>query len=329
MDPLENPHLQSCQPAASIQSERAWIDWLAKQGSPHLKNWSLGIGDDAAIFTPNADEELVISTDMLLDGACFILKEAGPRIVGRKALAVNLSDMAAMAAKPIGCLLSLALPKTGNQEIAREIAGGLMDLANGFKCPLIGGDTNSWNGPLAISVTILGTVKKGHAIRRSGAQHGDWLFVTGPLGGSILGHHLHFIPRVEEALHLARLVNIHAMMDISDGLARDTRTLCEASNCGAILFDSSIPIRPEAYLQDQIQKYGIRGTTPLEHALGDGEDYELLFAVSSEDGKNILKNQPLPGITLHKVGECTGSGFSLLTNGSVQELPNLGWQHTL
>lgn len=328
MDPTISSQNSIATPC-SAASEKAWINWLSNQKVKLPAFWKLGIGDDAAIFAPNQNEELVISTDMLLDGACFILAEAGPKAVGRKSLAVNLSDMAAMAAKPVGCFFSVALPKTGSQDLAREIALGLLGLAEKFDCPLVGGDTNTWNGPLALSITVLGTVEKGKAIRRSGAKPGDWLFVTGPLGGSILGHHLHFTPRVVEAIQLNKLVNIHAMMDISDGLARDTRTLCEASHCGGIIISELIPIRPEACLLEKIKTMGIRGETPLEHALGDGEDYELLFAVSPEDGQKLLNTQPLAGITLHRIGECTPNGFFLEEKGIQTELPTSGWQHNL
>jgi thiamine-monophosphate kinase len=312
-----------------ISSEQDLVAWLSQLPKPNPTVWPLGIGDDAAILAPSTDEEIVISTDMLLEGSCFLLEQAGARRVGRKSLAVNLSDLAAMAARPLGCFLSLALPKNGGGIIAHELIGGLMDLGNQFDCPLIGGDTNSWKGPLAISVTVVGAAAKGGAIQRSGARPGDWLMVTGSLGGSILGHHLDFVPRVHEARNIARSVHINAMIDISDGLARDTSTLCAASNCGAVLHLENIPVSQHAHELQAIASWGIPGKTPLEHALGDGEDYELLFAVSPADGHALLKNQPLAGTLLSKVGECIPQGFWLESEGKRTPLPVCGWQHAL
>src|SRR5262249_23631477 len=146
-----------------------------------------------------------------------------------------------------------------------------------FQTALAGGDTNSWDGPLVISVTIVGEATGRGPVTRAGARPGDWLLVTGPLGGSILGKHLDFTPRVREAIQLHQAVELHAMIDISDGLAADVHHICEESRCGAILFAEAIPISPEAAkLQD--------GRPPLEHALSDGEDFELAFAVSPDDG---------------------------------------------
>lgn len=312
-----------------ISSEQDLVAWLNQLPKPNPTVWPLGIGDDGAILHPSPDEEIIIATDMLLEGSCFLLDQAGARRVGRKSLAVNLSDLAAMAARPLGCFLSLALPKKGGGTIVGDLIGGLMELGNQWDCPLIGGDTNSWNGPLAISVTVVGAVARGTAIRRSGAKPGDWLMVTGSLGGSILGHHLDFTPRIHEARSLAGRVRLQAMMDISDGLARDTNTLCSASNCGAVLYVDHIPVSQNAHELQAIARWGIPGKTPLEHALGDGEDYELLFAVSPAEGRALLKDQPLPGTPISKVGECIPQGFWVESEGKRTPLPVSGWQHSL
>lgn len=312
----------------SLATEQDLIRWLGTLPKPDPSVWPLGIGDDAAILLPAPDEDLIVSTDMLLDGACFLLDQAGAKRVGRKSLAVNLSDLAAMAARPLGCFLSLALPKGGDGHLARELISGLTELGQEFNCPLIGGDTNSWSGSLAISVTVIGAVQKGHAIQRTGARPGDWLMVTGLLGGSILGHHLDFKPRVQEARKLAQLARLHAMMDISDGLARDTRTLCAASGCGAVLVTEQLPLSPESHQLESIAAHGIQGKTPQDHALGDGEDYELLFTVSPEDGKNLVQTQPLGTVLISKIGECVAQGFWLEENGIRRPLPELGWQHS-
>src|SRR5437773_134835 len=183
---------------------------------------------------------------MLLEGSCFRLAEAGPRRVGRKAMAVNLSDIAAMAGLPVAAVVSLGLPRQGGLALAQELDAGLREMADAFGVAIIGGDTNSWDGPLVISVTLLGEPTGRSPVTRGGARPGDWLVVTGPLGGSILGKHLDFTPRIHEALALHRECDLHAMIDISDGLAADLHHLCAESHCGARLRAEAIPIAPAA-----------------------------------------------------------------------------------
>src|SRR5256885_113459 len=175
--------------------EFAYIDWLRRQ-TPADPRVLIGPGDDAAALGLTPGVPCLVTTDMLLEGSCFVLAEAGPRLVGRKAMAVNLSDMAAMAGRPVAAFVSVGLPRRGGRALAEELYHGLREMADAFQTPLPGGDTNSWDGPLAISVTLLGEPTGRGPVRRSGARPGDWLFVTGPLGGSIAGHHLMFTPRV-------------------------------------------------------------------------------------------------------------------------------------
>jgi thiamine-monophosphate kinase len=257
---------------------------------------------------------------MLLDGTCFVLAEAGARQVGRKAMAVNLSDIAAMAGRPVAAVVSVGLPRHGGRELAEELYRGLRDVADCFATALIGGDTNSWNGPLVISVTVVGEATERGPVSRKGARLGDWLLVTGPLGGSITGHHLTFTPRVREALLLHELADLHAMIDISDGLAADSHHLAKESSCGIVLRAESIPIAGAAYqLTD--------GRSPLQHALTDGEDFELVFAVSPADGQRLLDTQPVPGITLVHIGECVTEGFFLEEDGQRRMLVPEGYEH--
>ena len=149
--------------------------------------------------------------------------------------------------------------------------------------------------------------------------------MTGPLGGSILGHHLDFTPRINEALQLHASAQLHAMMDISDGLTADLQHILDESQCGAILEAAAIPITEAA------RELSIRtGKPPLEHATGDGEDFELLFTVSAQDGNQLLQRQPIPGISLYKIGECVAdSGMWLQTNEGLQRIEGMGWEHTL
>src|SRR5207253_7695084 len=147
----------------------------------------------------------------------------------------------------------------------------------------------SWPGELVINMTVLGEPGPQGPIRRCGAKPGDWLLVTGTLGGSILGHHLDFTPRVREGLTLQEHAKLHAMIDISDGLAADVFHICEESGCGAVLFAHRIPISDAA-------KKMADGVSPLDHALSDGEDFELAFAVDQNDAKHLLETQPIRGV---------------------------------
>jgi thiamine-monophosphate kinase len=259
---------------------------------------------------------------MLLDGSCFRLEEAGPRRVGRKAMAVNLSDIAAMAGRPVAALVSVGLPRSGGQALAEELFLGLRDMADRFATPIVGGDTNSWDGTLVISVTVLGQATGRGPVLRSGARPGDWLLVTGPLGGSILGKHLDFTPRVHEALQLHERAELHAMIDLSDGLALDVWRLCRESGCGAVLQAAQIPIAAAAQqLTD--------GLSSLEHALSDGEDFELVCAVAPAQAEELLQAQPIAGITLSHIGICVEAGLWLEANGERKPLEPKGYVHEL
>jgi thiamine-monophosphate kinase len=301
--------------------EFAYIRWLRDQTATHARVL-IGPGDDTAALSWPSAAPCLITTDMLLEGSCFRLAEAGPRQVGRKAMAVNLSDIAAMAGRPVAAVASVGLPRTGGMELAKDIYHGLKLMADAFDTPLVGGDTNSWDGPLAISVTIVGAATARGPVKRSGARVGDWILVTGELGGSIRGKHLTFVPRVREALRLHELADLHAMIDISDGLTADLYHICEESQCGAALRGESIPISDAAnHLKD--------GVSPLAHALGDGEDFELVLAVSERDGHRLVETQPVPGITLYKIGECVAEGFWLEQGETRRPLEPVGYVHGL
>lgn len=304
--------------------EFAYIDWLRSR-TPADPRVPIGPGDDTAALRLSANAQTLVTTDMLLEGSCFLLDEAGPRRVGRKAMAVNLSDIAAMAGRPVAAVVSVGLPRGERRGvsptwIAQELYLGLREMADAFDTAVVGGDTNSWDGPLAVSVTIIGEATGRGPVRRSGARPGDCLFVTGPLGGSIRGHHLDFTPRVREALQLHAAVELHAMIDISDGLAADLAHICEESRCGAVLRAEAVPIT------DAARTIG-DGKPPLEHALGDGEDFELLFAVSPDDGRRLLAEQPVAGVTLNHIGECATEGMWLETAGGRERLEPRGYVH--
>lgn len=303
-----------------MPGEFEYISWLRSR-TPADPRVLVGLGDDTAVLRPSS-RPLLVTVDMLMDGTDFHIAEVGPKAAGRKAMAVNLSDIAAMAGVPTAAVVSVALPKGAGQPFAEELYAGLRGIADEFGVAIVGGDTNSWDAPLAISVTLLGEATDRGPVLRSGARPGDWLLATGPFGGSLLGHHLTFTPRVREALALHEAADLHAMMDVSDGLAADVHHLIEESRCGAVLFADSIPLADAAAARSRTT-----GKPPLDHALGDGEDFELIFAVSPTDGDRLLREQPVPGITLAKLGECIDSGLWLDETGRRRRLEPGGWVH--
>ncbi len=303
-------------------SEFAYIDWLRRL-TPADPRVLLGPGDDTAALRWTPGAPCLVTTDMLLEGSCFRLAEAGPRRVGRKEMAVNLSDIAAMAGRPVAAVVSVGLPRQGGRALAEELYRGLREMADAFDTAIVGGDTNSWDGPLVISVTVLGEPTGRGPVTRSGARPGDWLLVTGPLGGSILGKHLDFTPRVREAQRLHAETDLHALIDLSDGLSADVAHICEESNGGAVLRAEAIPVSADA------GRVG-GGRTPLEHALGDGEDFELVFAVTPEEGRRLAAAQPVPGVTLSVIGECVEAPGLWLEEGGVRRpLEPRGYVHRL
>lgn len=281
-----------------------------------------GIGDDAAVLSETGHPWLV-TTDMLMEGTDFTFPETSPELAGRKSLAVNLSDIAAMAGIPTVAFVSIALPQHRGAAFADAFFSGLLSLAEEYEVLLAGGDTNTWQGPLVVNVTLLGHPCGKSPVLRSGAKAGDQIFVTGELGGSIAGHHLTFMPRVQEAQQLANLVDLNAMIDISDGLAADLHHILSASQVGAVIDAAKIPIRDAARTMADDR-------SPLQHALSDGEDFELLFTVSKSDAIKLQESWP-EATRLTCIGEISADRGCLLRdeNGNRQELPAWGWEHPL
>jgi thiamine-monophosphate kinase len=306
--------------------ERDLVHWFCQRLPAHPRVL-VGPGDDAAVLRLSANSNLVATTDMLMDGVDFELGKNQPESVGRKALAVNLSDLAAMGASPAAALVSLALPRHGGEALAKRLYEGMIPLANEFDCPIAGGDTNSWEGPLVISVTALGEAPHNCRWRRSGAKPGDAIVVTGQFGGSILGKHFDFTPRLREALWLAENSAIHAAIDVSDGLSLDLFRLCEASGCGAALDLKRIPIAADAH-RFAVQRGD--GSTALDHALADGEDFELIMAIDSESAQKLVAEQPL-GTPLTIVGTIIAEQglFAQRDDGKQEPLAPRGYEHRL
>lgn len=303
--------------------EFEYIRWIRGQTITHSRV-ALGPGDDAAVLKPLAGQ-LLVTTDMLMEGVDFRLADTNAHSIGYKAMAVNLSDIAAMAGQPRAAVVAVALPTTAmipTAQLAEELYHGLRTLAEGFDVPIIGGDTNSWAAGLVITVTIFGEATPRGPVTRGGAQIGDWILVTGPLGGSILGRHLHPTPRIREALRLHELAPLTAMADISDGLTADLGHILTESRCGAVLEAADIPIHSDARTLAQQT-----GRSPLEHALSDGEDFELVFTVSPADGARLLTGDHAGELQLFKIGEIVETGLWLTENGTRHPLAARGWQH--
>ena len=302
-------------------SEFAYIDWIRSRtaSNPAVP---LGIGDDAACLRLNPPSECLVTVDMLMEGVDFRLPEADPQLVGRKALAVSLSDIAAMAGRPLAAFVSIALPKNGGRRLAEGVHAGIETLAGEFNVAIAGGDTNSWDGPLVLSVTLFGQPTGSGPVRRSGAEAGDWIMVTGDFGGSISGKHFSFQPRVAEALVLHRAVRLHAMIDVSDGLAADLYHILDESRKGAVVRAADVPVSEAARL--------LGDKPPLEQALGDGEDFELLFTVSEADGRRLLANPPFE-TRLTQIGAITAERDCLVVmpDGTSPPLERLGWVHRI
>ncbi len=305
--------------------EIEFIKWL-RDRLPNHPQMLVGPGDDAAILQFIRDKQCVITSDLLTDGVDFLLDQVGPRRVGRKSLAVNLSDLAAMAAKPLAVIVSLVLPRRGGLDLSKELYEGLLPLAAQHQVAIAGGDTNSWDGQLVVSITAIGEITENAAVLRSTAQVGDQIVVTGSFGGSILAKHLDFEPRVQEAINLNANYNLHAAIDVSDGLSLDLSRMAEASGVGAVIDVESVPIAAAAHqLAEQTP-----GVSAIEHALGDGEDFELILAVSKSEADRMIRDQPL-GIPITRIGQFVEQRglWSRSQDGSREPLTPRGYEHQL
>jgi len=287
-------------------------------------------GDDAAVLRPPAERRTVVTVDMLMEGTDFMLGPGcTPQAVGHKALAVNLSDLAAMAARPEAVVVAVALPRRGGDALGRGLLDGMLPLAAAHGCVLAGGDTNAWDGPLVISVTALGSVPPGRAWRRDGARVGDLLVVSGGCGGSLLGRHLAVTPRCQEALAIADRFEVHAAIDISDGLSLDLARVMEASGTAAVVDLAAVPIHPDAI---RMAAEPGDGRSPLEHALGDGEDFELLLAMPAAEARRLVaEGVALTGTAFTVIGEVVaGRGLAGRTaDGTTTPLDPRGYEHEL
>jgi thiamine-monophosphate kinase len=249
-----------------------------------------GPGDDCAVIGKARDTEWeLLKTDMVVEGIHFLAEE-DPRRVGRKALCRAISDIAAMGGVPAHALVTLAAPTATPMARVDALYAGMEKAARKFGVSIVGGETSRSPGPLFVSIALTGHVERACCTLRSGGRAGDALYVTGHLGGSLAGKHLDFTPRVVESRWLVTHYKPAAMMDLSDGLAADLPRLAAASGCGFEIDCDRLPLSP--------------GYT-AEHALSDGEDYELLFAIRPKiaaDFERAWKRQ-FPRLPLTRIGE--------------------------
>jgi len=319
-----------------FRDEAEFVHWLRQRWPDRAPGLKLGIGDDAAIVKPARDCDLVLTTDLSLEDVHFRRDLHPARSIGHRALARALSDLAAMGARPRFALLSLSIPRTTRRTWISALYDGLGRLAKGQGVTLIGGDTAvTASGPVMADVVAIGEVRHGLALRRQGAHPGDGLYVSGRLGLSALGlaflrsgkrlstgapsadnlpahdrraalqAHLYPEPRCRVGMALARRALASAAIDVSDGFARDLGRLCDASGCGATIWEDCLPL---------VNAKAARDATPLELALYGGEDYELIFTVP----RTRLSQVPraIGGVALHRIGEIRrGRGLALLGRG--------------
>ena len=294
--------------------------WFRQQSRYTVDRVPIGIGDDMAQISLGDAGSVLITTDMLLDGTHFDLKTATLEQVGYKAMAVSLSDCAAMATVPVGAVAAVALPPDFGEPQLKGLHAGIALAANKYDCPLVGGDITAWRHghPFAVSVAMLSRTGATAPIRRDGARDGDVICVTGTLGGSRQRKHLEFEPRVKEALDLARTVTVNAMIDISDGLSTDLNRICCQSGVGATIEASAIPISEEARV----------GAEPLTAALNEGEDFELLFTLASGQW-SALRESWSGSVPITPIGRITAMpGMQIvMPDGHVTRLAPAGYEH--
>jgi thiamine-monophosphate kinase len=327
-----------------LSGEPALIEALARIFGAAPPEVVLGIGDDCAVLDLGGPDYLLWTVDTLMEGVHFDLGYTTLRQLGRKSLAVNLSDVAAMGGTPRYALLSLAWPKERDTAGALELGQGLAELGREYGVAVIGGDSVAAGGGVAVTVTVLGTAPKGEMVRRAGARAGDRVLVTGPLGEAaagleVLKRRLSLEPALREPLCQAlldprpqlqagrllaskRLAS--AMIDLSDGVATDLYHVCRASGVGARLHGAAIPVSPRVRAVAQILDQD-----PLDLALKGGEDYQLLFTTPpalAETLDRAFRQAGLPPPLF--LGEIIpGDAVLLQTSQGMQEISGAGFNH--
>ena len=265
------------------ETEFGYINWLQKY-LKYNNDVLIGSGDDCAVIKLLDNNLLYATTDTIVQGVDF--EQATPEQIGYKSIAISLSDLAAMGGgfTKMYALISASLPKArARPSFTHPLFKGMYSICKRFGVQIIGGDISSTKGPITITSTLLG-IGKSKPVTRLGSCMDDAILVTGSLGGSILGRHLYFTPRLRESALLNSHYKINSMIDISDGLLQDLNHILEKSKLGAILDEVSIPISQDAYRMK---------SNPLKHAMTDGEDFELLFTAPLKEAVKIIHDRTL------------------------------------
>jgi thiamine-monophosphate kinase len=305
---------------------------------------ALGLADDAAILTPPPGCDLVLTTDGVIAGVHFFTDDP-PDSIGRKALRMNLSDLAAKGAKPLGFLMSIALPAGVEERWLAAFAAGLGEDAKHYGCPLLGGDTDHTPGPLSVSITAFGAVAQGKIVRRSAARAGDRVVVTGTIGDAALGVVLrrdnglakrlrlpdwmgaylqqrYLLPQPRNALADAVLRHASAAMDVSDGLAGDLAKLCRASGVAAEIDAAAVP------LSDAARAVIAVDPALLNTALTGGDDYEILLTLAPEKLAAFTASAELAGIAVTEIGRvASGRGARFVRDGKPLDFAQASYSH--
>ena len=335
----------------STKSEFDFIDALRQRAGASGHSLVAGIGDDAAVVRSTAGKETVITADLLVEDIDFRRTTTPPYLLGHKALAVSLSDIAAMGARPLWSMVSIGVPEDiWETDFVERLYDGLLDLANRYGVQLIGGDTSRTNERVVIDSIVSGECAAGMAVMRSDASAGDQIFVTGSLGAAAAGLRLiergahlaeqnlgdddsqkldHILlrqlrpePRVGWGIVLGEERLATSMIDLSDGLSSDLNRLCTASNVGALIDSALLPV------DDRVTELcGRRALDPLQLALHGGEDFELLFTVKPADVARLPRR--VDGTEIKRIGEITDArdGVRVSEGTRVWELKPGGWVH--
>lgn len=317
-----------------FRTEQEFVRWLSRLAARRARGLRVGIGDDAAVVLPGSRQEIILTTDLTIEGVHFLPDLHPARSVGHRALARALSDVAAMGGKARFALISLAISRRSGRKWIEDFYAGALKLAARHGVALAGGDTAVVLGPTLVDVVVVGEIPRARAVLRSGARPGDRLYVSGRLGLSALGleflrsrravargecaravrAHLFPEPRLELGQFLCREGLASAMIDLSDGLSTDLRRLCQASGVGASLRGAEEIPGPAARLR------GAAGGTPRRRwALDGGEDYELLFSVRPQNVPKLPRR--FQGIPLTSIGEIVGGRGVFLAHPGGRKLP--------
>lgn len=334
-----------------MRSEFDFINTLRRRVASANQSVIAGIGDDAAVFRSSPGKETVITVDLLVEDVDFRRTTTPPYLLGHKALAVSLSDIAAMGARPLWSLVSIGVPEDVWQtDFVERLYDGWMDLANRYGVQLIGGDTSRTNERIVIDSIVVGECSAGLAVKRTGATAGDHIYVTGSLGAAAAGLRLiergahlaeqnlgdedsqkldHVLlrqlrpePRVGWGIVLGEERLATAMIDLSDGLSSDINHLCAASNVGALIDASLLPIDERV-----VELCGRRALDPLQLALHGGEDFELLFTVKPENVAQLPRR--VDGVEIKRIGQIASAsdGVKISEGTRVWDLRPGGWKH--